>query len=317
MTLNSYKDKKYKVNLVSIKNYSLDDIFGDDVMYDISGTKTDQRWYIDFNGASSINAYNESGSSEVTFPLVSYGVFEKEPETKDEIDSTYTSKFVLDKYNRWWIESFYPSFSMVETMKKCFEYKGYTLENPGTVFGSWGNNHHWIFNFRGKWYIAYHTQTLEKTTGQEKGGYRNIFIDYFEVNADGSLPIQKSTKKGVDQICNFALGEKVPAATLASSRNAAITSKQTVVSVKDGAYLCIKNVEFKGTESEFTAECVPVDGKSIKLNIDGLGSAGSEIAEAKFSKKSSVSAKLKGVSGTHDLYIILPEGVELISWAIK
>ena len=127
MTLNSYKDKKYKVNLVSIKNYSLDDIFGDDVMYDISGTKTDQRWYIDFNGASSINAYNESGSSEVTFPLVSYGVFEKEPETKDEIDSTYTSKFVLDKYNRWWIESFYPSFSMVETMKKCFEYKGYTV----------------------------------------------------------------------------------------------------------------------------------------------------------------------------------------------
>ena len=34
MTLNSYKGKVYKVNLVSVKTYSLDDIFGDDVRKD-------------------------------------------------------------------------------------------------------------------------------------------------------------------------------------------------------------------------------------------------------------------------------------------
>ena len=198
-----------------------------------------------------------------------------------------------------------------------FEYKGYTLENPGTYFGAWGNNHHWIFSFRGKWYIAYHTQSLEKTVGCEKGGYRNVFINDFEINADGSLPVQKVTKKGVAQLCNFKLGDAVPAATFAASRNAAVTSKQTVVSVKDGTYLCIKGVEFTGSEKEFSAECVPVDGKSIKLNIDGIGSNGSEIAEAKLAKKSAASAKLNGVSGVHDLYIVLPEGVELISWTIK
>ena len=43
-----------------------------------------------------------------------------------------------------------------------FEYAGYTLENPGTYFGAWGNNHHWIFEFRGKHYIAYHAQVVEK-----------------------------------------------------------------------------------------------------------------------------------------------------------
>ncbi|WP_338369188.1 family 43 glycosylhydrolase [Treponema bryantii] len=187
-----------------------------------------------------------------------------------------------------------------------FEYKGYTLENPGTIFGAWGNNHHWIFNFRGNWYIAYHTQTLEKTVGSEKGGYRNIFIDHFAVNADGSLPIQKSTKKGVEQLGTFALGDVVPAATMASSRNAAVTSRQTVVAVKDGAYLCLKGVEFKGTETEFSVECIPVEGKSIKLSIDGIGSTGTEIG-----------TKFSGINGVHDLYIILPEGVELISWRIK
>ena len=198
-----------------------------------------------------------------------------------------------------------------------FEYKGYTLENPGTVFGAWGNNHHWIFNFRGSWYIAYHTQTLEKTTGQEKGGYRNVFIDHFAVNADGSLPIQKSTKKGVEQSGVFALGDVVPAATMASSVNVAVTSKQTVAAVKEGGYVCIKGVEFKGTEAEFTAECISADGKSIKLNIDGIGSNGTEIAAAKLGNKNSVSAKLNAVSGKHDLFIILPEGCELINWQIK
>ena len=187
-----------------------------------------------------------------------------------------------------------------------FEYKGYTLENPGTVFGVWGNNHHWIFNFRGSWYIAYHTQTLEKTTGQEKGGYRNIFIDHFAVNDDGSLPNQKMTKKGVEQLGNFKLGEEVPAATMAASKNIGVTSNQTVTAVKEGGYLCLKGVEFTGSEKEFSAKCAAGNSKAIKLSLDGLGSKGKEIG-----------TKFSGVSGVHDLYIILPEGLELVSWVIK
>lgn len=187
-----------------------------------------------------------------------------------------------------------------------YEYKGYTLENPGTVFGAWGNNHHWIFSFRGNWYIAYHTQTLEKTTGQEKGGYRNIFIDHFAVNADGSLPNQKMTKKGVEQLGSFKLGEEVPAATMAASKNVGVTSRQTVTAVKDGGYICLKGVEFTGNEKEFSAKCAAGDSKAIKLMIDGLGSNGKEIG-----------TKFNGVSGVHDLYIILTEGCELVSWVIR
>ena len=78
-----------------------------------------------------------------------------------------------------------------------FEFAGYTLENPGTTFGAWGNNHHWIFTFRGKNYIAYHAQYVEKTLGLEKGGYRHLVISDFKINDDGSWPIQASTKAGV------------------------------------------------------------------------------------------------------------------------
>jgi arabinoxylan arabinofuranohydrolase len=198
-----------------------------------------------------------------------------------------------------------------------FEYKGYTLENPGTYFGAWGNNHHWIFSFKGKWYIAYHTQTLEKTVGCEKGGYRNIFINDFAVNADGSLPVQKVTKKGVEQVCNFTLGQAVPAATFAASRNVAVTNNRSLVSIKDGAYVCIKGVEFTGKEKSFEAETVAAEEKAIKLLIDGFAGNGTEICQAECGAAGRVEGAIKGVSGIHDLYIVLPEGVELINWCIK
>ena len=125
------------------------------------------------------------------------------------------------------------------------------------------------------------------------------------------------TKKGVEQLCNFTLGDVVPAATFAASRNVAVTSKQTLVSVKDGAYVCIKGVEFTGNEKTFEAKCIAADGKSIKILIDSFGGNGTEICEAKTDKTGSVKASVAGVKGLHDLYFVLQEGVELISWSIK
>lgn len=136
LTINSYKEKKYNCNLVNVKTYSLEDIFGDAVLSDIE-------WYVPFSGANDINYYNMERSKEVSFPLVSYGVFQKTPEDSDEIGNTYTSKFDIDKYNKWWIESFYPSMNMMETLRKAFEWKGYKVggdafddENISEIFMS-------------------------------------------------------------------------------------------------------------------------------------------------------------------------------------
>ena len=122
LTLNGFKDKKYSCNLVSVKVYSLDDIFGDSTMNEIP-------WEIEFDGAGttgkSINYYNALSNTNVVFPFVSYGAFQKSPKRKDVSD--YTSKFDLDKYNRWYVESFYPSLSLLETIRKAFEYKNYVV----------------------------------------------------------------------------------------------------------------------------------------------------------------------------------------------
>ena len=125
LSVKSYRDKEYNCNLVQIKMKNIDDIFGDAVMTDIP-------WYIPFDGANTINEMNGDSASTVTFPLVSYGVFQKDPVSSDEVGNEYTSKFVMDKYNKWWVESFYPSLNMLETVKKAFEWKGYNVQ--GSAF---------------------------------------------------------------------------------------------------------------------------------------------------------------------------------------
>ena len=135
LTLNSVKGGMYHVNLVSVKVYSLDDIFGDAVMTDIKKNPNGDKWEIPFSGAGtsehSIDWYNQAcvhrEQSTLCFPLVSYGVFEKVPVEEDDVANEYTSKYNLDWTNRWYLESFYPSLNMLETLKTAFEWKGYTV----------------------------------------------------------------------------------------------------------------------------------------------------------------------------------------------
>lgn len=126
ITINGYKDKKYSLNLVSVKVYSLEDIFGDMTMNQI------KNWKIDFSGATTINQYNSMGNSDVKFPLVSYGVFQKYPKNRDTVMNEYTSKFDFDEWNTWYIQDFPPSHNMLTTLKKAFESKGYDV--GGDVF---------------------------------------------------------------------------------------------------------------------------------------------------------------------------------------
>lgn len=125
LIINSVEKDFYNVNLVVIRNIDLDEIFGDTTMNELE-------WYIPFNGVEDINRYNASANTEVAFPLVSYGPFQKVPTYRDEVGSDFTSKFILDKYNRWYVESFYPSPKMLTTLRKCFENKGYIVD--GDVF---------------------------------------------------------------------------------------------------------------------------------------------------------------------------------------
>ena len=63
------------------------------------------------------------------------------------------------------------------------------------------NNHHCIFQFKNKIYIAYHASNVARAMGL--GRYRSTQIDKVPVNDDGEFTTITMTKKGVDQVGKF------------------------------------------------------------------------------------------------------------------
>ena len=199
-----------------------------------------------------------------------------------------------------------------------FEFKGYTLENPGTMFGAWGNNHHWIFSFRGKYYIAYHAQIVEKTLGFSKGGYRNLMITDFTVNDDGTWPIQKGTKAGVQQSGTFNPYRNVPAATMCSSRNMIVSANQTLYPLEDGAYVCLKGVDFGKAGANVCVEVAPGRKGGVVEFRAGHFANGELLAKVQVGSDTKATAAFTvPAEKVSDLYIVISGDVELVSWIIQ
>lgn len=122
LMISDITDETYSCNLYIPKNYSLNDVFGEDTMNMIE-------WRIPFNGVSTINAVNGDITSKYFFPYVAYSLPIKSPyEVTGSGYRRYTDKKTLDEYTYFYFNSFVPSLNLVELMKKAFEYKGLTLE---------------------------------------------------------------------------------------------------------------------------------------------------------------------------------------------
>lgn len=200
-----------------------------------------------------------------------------------------------------------------------FTFQGWGLQNPGTYFGCWGNNHHWLFNFKGKYYMAYHAQIVEKTVGFAEGGYRNLMINEFKINEDGSWPVQVCKKEGVEQIGSFIPEGKIPAATMHSSKNIVVTDNQTLCAVKDGGYICLKGVSLENCGTKFAVELAP-GATSGKITVRADNFAGGDVlAEINVNSETCAETSFTIPAGEkiRNLYIALSGDVELVSWEIK
>lgn len=126
LALNSFdaESSEYSVNLVSVKINTVNDIFGDMTLHDLD-------WRIPYNGAPTINSMNAS-DGKVYFPLVAYGVFEKDPVYSDEVADDYTDRLILDDTARFYHETFVPSMNLLELVRRLFAQKGYVLS--GDIF---------------------------------------------------------------------------------------------------------------------------------------------------------------------------------------
>lgn len=197
-----------------------------------------------------------------------------------------------------------------------FEYKGWTLKNPGNYFGSYGNNHHWIFQFNDKWYIAFHSGHIGDGLGTKGKGYRSVCFTEFKINEDGSFPIQTATKAGVKQTNDFNPYESIQAATMHSSKKIVVNDKGYVIPVENGAYFIVKNVNFAQGASKITVKTAAGSQAGIlKVYADKIG--GSPVAEVEINGEGTFEAPIN-VSGTKNLYFgFYDNQFALVEWQIS
>jgi arabinoxylan arabinofuranohydrolase len=213
---------------------------------------------------------------------------------------------------------------------------------------SGSNNHHSIFEFKGQWYIAYHTQTLEKamkaagtmptqlphpTTGvlQADSRYRNPHIDEVTINADGSIALINGTMTGVNQAAYLDPYQAVQAETygvmagINITADAAAESGMAVTDIHSGDWLALYGVDFGGAGAKkFSCRVkAPEAGlAAIQIRLDApdgiaVGYASIKLAEGETGGAySSLTVDLpQPLTGVHDLvFLFYGEDWEFDLW---
>jgi len=155
------------------------------------------------------------------------------------------------------------------------------MRPPQTQFGtSDENNHHCIFQFKDKVYIAYHASNVARAMGL--GRYRSTQIEEVPMNDSGAISTITMTKKGVDQAGKFnpyALNE----AETIGIQGGVYTRPESgagngmlVTSIDTGDWLALYGVDFGAGAKKITVRVrmpeTPADYVgAIELRLDPVG----------------------------------------------
>lgn len=220
-----------------------------------------------------------------------------------------------------------------------FTYKEMILENPGSLCGLYGNNHHCVFSFQEHWYITYHARTLEKAMDVEKG-YRCTHVDSFTMGEDGTIGTIPMTMKGREQLTFVNPYQEMSAAMMAvqGGLETVEADAQTLESgagnmaiagIDSGDFLKIQGVDFGAappTGLEVTARYTEGTEGLIQVRLDDpegqvlgympLGSL--QEAQAAGEDFQRYTAPLESeATGVHDLYFIFyGSGYQIGSWKL-
>lgn len=218
-----------------------------------------------------------------------------------------------------------------------WEYQGSILKNPGFFFGTGGNNHHCMIQFKEEWYIFYHAFLLQDAMGIQ-GGYRSINVNRVTIDETGKiLPIQAdrrgvSFEEGADRQAYVNPLEEQPFVMMANGVGVSTLEEKkksfqdpnilTLGEIQEGSWLCVKGVDFQEGE----ARAIKIKYLSekedlyMKLSLDQLENSsiatGTILAEENAEGFSEMVFSLEPFEGgVHDLYFCFSESdLRLYSW---
>ena len=213
------------------------------------------------------------------------------------------------------------------------------FEHPGTMFNiKSGNNHHCLFQFKGKWYITYHSRLLADAMGLDADGlasangegYRITHVDRVNVRSNGTIAMSGGTRAGVDQVGRHDPYTKTEAETIGvmaginTKADTAASGGMAVTEIDSGDWLALYGVDFGSVgASKFTCRVKPAaEGGIIQIRMDSLegarvgyvtipGTTGGDYTDF-------TTELLQAVTGVHDLvFIFSGGGLDCDSWQFE
>ena len=213
-----------------------------------------------------------------------------------------------------------------------FTYKERILKNPGAYWGEGGNNHHCIFNFKGQWYITYHTRMLELAQGI-RHGYRSTNIEAFEMGEDGTIGLIPQPRTGRKQVVALNAYEKINGATICAMAGVDTAPADEVsekygcgnlllTAINDGDYVKLEGVDFGEQGAKTLKATVRTNGKNgvirVTTKLNSQDVAGYLPIESDGNEITVCSAPMEGLTGVTAVYFTFSgEGYEILDWIFE
>jgi arabinoxylan arabinofuranohydrolase len=199
-----------------------------------------------------------------------------------------------------------------------FQYQGTVLNNPGDFFGTVGNNHHTIINFKNKWYIFYHAEWLNKQVFGSQKGFRTSHVDELPFS-NGKFGNAKGSLTGVSQLENVDAFKTYYASMMAWEGGVSINGLgHTTVTYNKGDWTGVSNVDFGNGAYGIKVSAASRNGAVIKI------AAGSETGNALgyinipatggTNSFKTVTASLSKITGVKNIFFIASGDVVLDTW---
>lgn len=149
-----------------------------------------------------------------------------------------------------------------------FTYKGTCLNNPGDFFQTAGNNHHSIVTLKGKSYIFYHAEWLNKQMFGSQKGYRTTHVDTISFG-NGQISNAKGTLTGVSQVKNLDAFTKTSGATFAWQAGVNVYGLgDTIAAYNRGDWSGVSGLDFGNGASAVKLNVASKNGAIIRMSQD-------------------------------------------------
>ncbi len=154
-----------------------------------------------------------------------------------------------------------------------FEYAGVVGDQPPI---NDNNNHAAEFEFKGRWYHVYHNRIVAKMAGIPTGFRRNLALETFDYNPDGSIRKVVYTADSVAQVGHLDPYTRVEGETFSAQQGVETEpcdkGGMSLALVKQGDWIKISGVDFgaKGA-TRFVAEVASAtQGGTIEVRLGGV-----------------------------------------------